>query len=63
MNFEKWYKWLNILAWCTSIFLVGGWWYGGVSLWLPIVIAIVPTAMLLVVVCAAAAWSFYLTRS
>lgn len=61
MNIETVYKYSNLVAWLVAVVLIVLW-YGVVSWWVPLVIAIAPTVMLLMVVSFSLVWSFFLTR-
>jgi len=62
MNLEKWYKWSNVVALALAAFCLGGAVYANLPLTYPIIIMVAPTTILLVVVVALLAWSFFLTR-
>ena len=62
INIEKYYKWMNIILFPLAILMLVCAWHGGISYWWPIVTAISPTIMLMVVVAGALLWSMYLTR-
>lgn len=62
MNLERYYKWCNLIALSLASFCLGGVMYADYSMWYPIIIMATPTVILLTIVVALLAWSFYLTR-
>jgi hypothetical protein len=62
MNVEKIYWVLNVCCFPMGILYMISFFLGEVSLWIPIVIWLFPTALLLIVVGLALLWSFYITK-
>jgi len=62
MNIERIYMWLNVVCFLFGAFFMYDYIQGEVGWWVPVTVIVAPTVLLLSVIGAALAWSFYLTR-